>query len=514
MAQKINEKRHKPDFGGEPIEKIPQTGDTEQDFNKAMVALRDDNYEAFIADLNTLTSDPKVKNLRDAIVDKFNSNEGVQVFFSGETAMPIRNIHPTQFEVDMEKSLKFPLKEKPAGIVDILAGKKALKLAGRPLVVAEIEGVNYIIDGHHRWSQVYCLNPDASMVVRVLKSDMLKHPDDALKLVQMEIFVAKDGRELPQSKVDSGYNLYTIDHDSFRGWCENTMSDDAKRVFDKMLPKQDPIEFMWKNVETMRQEAQPTSNAHGREDMPQTDKVDGEFIAPKAANVSESKERKNKMNKLNISKERFEKSRYFQRKYGKLEYVSESGNMYKTNKGKVLMFKESSSRYGLNDVKTDGDVFRAIEEICSSDGMDSESIFTNCARHQVVWGLEEKLLNGEGLNTIDRLNIACLLASNLDHDDRYEPMDGYNESTRKFGKKFTKESIDADPALVCPYCGGNNCEVSIGSDDLNFTNLDRLQGETFNIECWCNDCDKPYNVTLELNVKDVYPNEDFSDEYI
>ena len=402
MAQKIDEKRHKPDFGGEPIERIPQTGDTEQDFNKAMVALRDDDYEAFIADLNTLTSDPKVKNLRDAIVDKFNSSEGVQVFFSGETDMPIRNIHPTQFEVDMEKSLKFPLKEKPAGIVDILAGKKALKLAGRPLVVAEIEGVNYIIDGHHRWSQVYCLNPDASMVVRVLKSDMLKHPDDALKLVQMEIFVAKDGRELPQSKVDSGYNLYTIDHDSFRGWCENTMSDDAKRVFDK-------------NVETMRQEAQPTANAHGREDMPQTDKVDGEFIAPKAAKVSESIERKNKMNKLNITKERFEKSRYFQRKYGKLEYVSESGKLYKTNKGKILKFKES---------------------------------------------------------------------------------------------------IDADPALVCPYCGGNNCEVSIGTDDLNFTNLDRLQGETFNVECWCNDCDKPYNVTLELNVKEVYPNEDFSDEYL
>ena len=84
----------------------------------------------------------------------------------------------------------------------------------------------------------------------------------------------------------------------------------------------------------------------------------------------------------------------------------------------------------------------------------------------------------------------------------------YDESTKKFGKKF-KESIDAaDPALVCPYCGGNNCEVSIGNDDLNLTYLDRLQGETFNVECWCNDCNKPYNVTVELNVKDVYPNED------
>ena len=132
-------------------------------------------------------------------------------------------------------------------------------------------------------------------------------------------------------------------------------------------------------------------------------------MKPKATPVSE----KTSMKKLNVTKERFEKSRYFQKKYGKLEYVSESGKVFKTDKGKVLMFKES-----------------AVEA--------------------------------------------------------------------------------TDPALVCPYCGGNNCEVSIGTDDLNFTNLDRLQGETFNVECWCLDCDKPYNVTVELNVKDVYPNEDYN----
>lgn len=99
------------------------------------------------------------------------------------------------------------------------------------------------------------------------------------------------------------------------------------------------------------------------------------------------------------------------------------------------------------------------------------------------------------------------VANGMEYYSEMEDDDEYMES-RKFGKKFAKESIDADPALVCPYCGGDNCEVSIGSDDLNFTNLDRLQGETFNVECWCNDCDKPYNVTVELNVKDVYPNED------
>jgi len=47
------------------------------------------------------------------------------------------------------------------------------------------------------------------------------------------------------------------------------------------------------------------------------------------------------MKKLNITKEQFNKSRYFKNKYGELEYVSESGRLFKTNKGKVLMFRES-----------------------------------------------------------------------------------------------------------------------------------------------------------------------------
>lgn len=51
------------------------------------------------------------------------------------------------------------------------------------------------------------------------------------------------------------------------------------------------------------------------------------------------------MKKLNITKERFEKSRYFTKKYGNLEYVSESGRLFKTNKGKVLMFKESTKKF-------------------------------------------------------------------------------------------------------------------------------------------------------------------------
>ena len=47
------------------------------------------------------------------------------------------------------------------------------------------------------------------------------------------------------------------------------------------------------------------------------------------------------MKTLNITKEAFEKSNYFTRKYGKLAFVSESGKLFKTSKGKLLKFKES-----------------------------------------------------------------------------------------------------------------------------------------------------------------------------
>ena len=50
------------------------------------------------------------------------------------------------------------------------------------------------------------------------------------------------------------------------------------------------------------------------------------------------------MKKLNITKKKFSESKYFQTKYGKLKYISESGNVYKTDKGNVLIFNEEMKR--------------------------------------------------------------------------------------------------------------------------------------------------------------------------
>ena len=69
--------------------------------------------------------------------------------------------------------------------------------------------------------------------------------------------------------------------------------------------------------------------------------------------IDDGTERRQTMKKLNITKEAFEKSNYFKNKYGKLEYVSESGKLFKTNKGKILKFKESTKKFGKKFTKED-----------------------------------------------------------------------------------------------------------------------------------------------------------------
>lgn len=81
------------------------------------------------------------------------------------------------------------------------------------------------------------------------------------------------------------------------------------------------------------------------------------------------------MKKLNITKEAFEKSKHFQKKYGKLEYVSESGKLFKTDKGHVikfvnegrgLKFKVDESEEDDTSKSTLGEIKRKIEFLTES----------------------------------------------------------------------------------------------------------------------------------------------------
>ena len=101
------------------------------------------------------------------------------------------------------------------------------------------------------------------------------------------------------------------------------------------------------------------------------------------------------MKKLNITKEQFNKSRYFKNKYGKLEYVSESGRLFKTNKGKVLMFKESFDTY--DDFEALGDELEAKYKRCKYAEaelyVDDEGSYTIAVRIDTDHKAESKEMN-------------------------------------------------------------------------------------------------------------------------
>ena len=275
------------------------------------------------------------------------------------------------------------------------------------------------------------------------------------------------------------------------------------------------------------------------------------------------------MKKLPITKETFEKSKYFQKKYGKLEYVSESGKVFKTNKGKILKFNESIKDIapGIQDWGTT--VY--IEKLGAE--MSWDDIFfivkKDCRQYPLleeVLGLEpyeeptnnqiKKWIKTNPESFIEYLEEFGTYNDNFADDDSD---DSYDESTKKFGKKFTKENVEApdedltcpncgsndiyvdagyatcgncdyswelkdytesvgdvskDPAYVCPYCGGHNCEFSDGEDIGSGLQDGYFDGATVNTTFWCMDCEKPYNVQFKLKVSDVYPDEsgDFDED--
>ena len=85
------------------------------------------------------------------------------------------------------------------------------------------------------------------------------------------------------------------------------------------------------------------------------------------------------MKKLGITKEQFEESAELKNQYGNLAYVSESGNLYKTDKGKILKFIKEAREYVNDDsietdtadefiIFDDPDIFNKIANLQKKEG--------------------------------------------------------------------------------------------------------------------------------------------------
>lgn len=216
------------------------------------------DYPAFVKELGDNIKDPKFVDAIKSLSDK------APVKTSAMTPV-CTDLQPTQNEVVMDKSLAYPLKDAASAEANLKGGVVAP--GGRSIVTGG--GGKFVIDGHHRWSQVFCINPEAKM--KAIDLTDIKKPLEALKATQ--IGIAAQTGAVPTA-AGGGVNLFTVGEGELKKYVIENIQDPVVEVFKKYGKgdtKEAIADFIWGNVQILKKESPPVSGAPQRDVMPQTD---------------------------------------------------------------------------------------------------------------------------------------------------------------------------------------------------------------------------------------------------
>lgn len=237
---------------------------TDSPIKKLKSVFKTEDYSKYVDKLSEAIQDDKVKELLNFIINE----ELDKMITVSSRDIPATDLIPTQNEIDVDKSLKWLIKNGDSITTIYTNANKGVKLGPLPVVTFNSK---YIIDGHHRWSQIYCGNPDAKVSCYDMKANMT--PIEVLKLMQM--YIAASVGEVPIAKVD-GKNLLTIDDKYLFGYIKNNIQEACKPAFKKYCncdTTMDIIDFINDNRIRMQETSQPIKNAPKRDVMPQTDRA-------------------------------------------------------------------------------------------------------------------------------------------------------------------------------------------------------------------------------------------------
>lgn len=124
-----------------------------------------------------------------------------------EGFVPVANLVPSQNEISLASSLGFPLGKDPDALRTYFEGGNVT--IAKQLILTSDNG-QYVVDGHHRWSQLFLINPDANVAAADI--GYVPNPKDALRETQLAL-IAQTGY-LGESSAGTD-NLFTIDRTAF-----------------------------------------------------------------------------------------------------------------------------------------------------------------------------------------------------------------------------------------------------------------------------------------------------------
>ena len=275
-----------------PVNVVPasSTKQAALSFEKA----RNGDYASYIQWLKKHASEPEVNEL-------LNSGDGNtdKLEFSSVVSIKVSQFIPCQNEIDIDGSLNFPLTV-PATFQKYVQGKDLMvgKPPGAPVLAYTLDGTTYyIVDGHHRWSQVYCINPEATIATTVIKPGKQISPIEMLKAVQTAI--AAVVKTVKISGVD-GKNLLTRSPQDIISYVIQKLTN-APAVLQtaqtlKYAPNQNGVtdinsvaQKIANNCAKLASNNKPISGAPSRTVMPQTGKDDLKDFGANASDVVKTK---------------------------------------------------------------------------------------------------------------------------------------------------------------------------------------------------------------------------------
>lgn len=194
-------------------------------------SLKDSGLVEYVANVNDMMSDDKGRLALELVAGMLPEDKlkklglkNITFKFVSNKATPVSYLQPTQNDISLQDSLEKTVANEFNCMYDLIKGQ-SIKL-GIPIITCNGK---FIIDGHHRWLQAACINPDATMETLDLQIDSdvpgidFTDTEDILKITQsliMSIALKSGKTRLPSSCSKSHENLYDLS---------------AQQLFDKII---------------------------------------------------------------------------------------------------------------------------------------------------------------------------------------------------------------------------------------------------------------------------------------
>ena len=180
--------------------------DYEAELRPILAHLLKKEYKDFVASLQKQIQDPKFQKFLKMGIEKYDGNAQDDEISVEEVNIPVKDLYPTQSQIGLADSLGWTSRNDPARAgTTAKLGSSAADVGGRIITA----NGRFIVDGHHRWSQVVLLNPEASIPAYNFKVGFKGRGGSgksALKLAHLAIAAVDEA--IPLQPADAETDVY------------------------------------------------------------------------------------------------------------------------------------------------------------------------------------------------------------------------------------------------------------------------------------------------------------------